>query len=304
MKYLITGGTGFIGRTLIRLLSTEQCEMVVLTRQERPEIRMGAASVRFVSWDARSSGAWCEEMRTTNAVINMAGKNISSSRWTDRVKRDIVSSRIDATQALVLAMKNAETKPSVFISASAVGYYGDCHERIVTEDAPHGTGFLSELTVRWEAAAAAATSLGVRVASPRIGIALGLGGGALQKMALPFYLMAGGYLGSGRQMMPWIHVEDLVRAIVFPIGHEALAGAYNCCAPHPVTMKNFSAALGRALHRPCWTNVPSAVLNAVLGEASDMLLTGQNAFPEKLRAMGFQFHYEHVDDALQVLYHT
>jgi uncharacterized protein len=303
-KYILTGGTGFIGSALLRALSATPCEIVVLTRQQRPEMRMKEAHIRFVPWDAHTAGAWCGEMETTDAVINLAGKNLASSRWTERVKRELAASRIDATHALVNAMTNTAAKPSVFISASAVGYYGDCGDREVSEQASPGSGFLSDLTIQWESAAAAAAGRGVRVASPRMAIALGGGGGALPKMAFPFYFMAGGYLGSGRQIVSWIHLDDLVRAILFPIGHDSFSGPYNCSAPHPVTMKQFCAAVGRALHRPSWTNVPSFMLKAVLGEASEMLLTGQKALPEKLCAAGFQFHFENVDDALDTIYHT
>jgi len=201
-------------------------------------------------------------------------------------------------------MRASPARPRVFISASAVGVYGDCGDAVVTEHTQPGRGFLSELAVQWEAAAAAAGEYGARVASPRIGIVLDRDGGALQKMAIPFRLMAGGSLGSGRQMMPWIHLDDLVRAVLFPLRHESFSGPYNCTAPHPVTMEKFCAALGRALHRPSWATVPSFVLKAVLGEASDMLLGGQNALPEKLRTAGFHFHHEYIDDALQSIYTT
>jgi uncharacterized protein len=304
MKYLVAGGTGFIGRALIRSLSSEQCEIVVLTRGVRPGEQSGKARVRYVKWDGRTPGAWCGEMQSANGVINLAGTSLFAHRWSDRIKQDLVASRINATEALVRAMKITDPKPPVFISASAVGYYGDTGDREVTEDAPPGRGFLSALTVKWEAAASAATALGIRVALPRMAIALDRNGGALQKMALPFSFMVGGYLGSGTQMLPWIHLDDLVRALVFPVRHDAFNGPYNCSAPHPVTMKDFCGALGRTLHRPSWTNVPSAILKAVLGEASTMLLTGQNVVPEKLRAAGFQFDYENVDDALDSLYHT
>lgn len=304
MKYLLTGGTGFIGSAVIRSLAAGDCEIVVLSRTPFEPRRIGSATVRYAAWDARTAGPWCDEIETTDAVINLAGKSLFSSRWTETVKRDLVASRVDSTSVLVRAMNAAAHKPSVFISASAVGYYGDRADAIVTEAAPKGRGFLAELAAQWEAAAAAAGSSGIRVAMPRIAIALERDGGALRKMALPFYFFAGGYLGSGTQPLSWIHLDDLVRAIVFPIGHASFAGAYNCSAPGLVTMKQFCAALGRALHRPSWTFVPSFLLKAVLGEASEMLLTGQKVVPEKLLAAGFQFHHETLDNALHSIYHT
>ncbi len=304
MKYLITGGTGLLGGAVVRSLCAEECDVVILSRAARPDVRLGAGRVRHVVWDARGPGAWCDEMRSSDCVINFAGKSILSSRWTQSVKRELTSSRVDATAVLVQAMRASDTRPRVFISASAVGVYGDRGDTVVTEHTPPGRGFLAGLAVQWEAAAAAAAELGVRVAVPRIGIVLDRDGGALQKMAIPFRLMAGGSLGSGRQMMPWIHLDDLVRAVLFPLGHETFAGPYNCTAPHPVTMKEFCAALGAALHRPCWATVPSFVLKTVLGEASEMLLAGQNALPEKLRTAGFQFHHENIHDALHSIYTT
>lgn len=302
MKYVITGGTGFIGRALIGLLSVEPCEIVVLTRRPITEKSLGKACVRFVLWDARTAGDWVREVDASDAVINLAGKSLFSARWTTRVKRELTASRVCATDALVRAMQHAGKPPTVFISASAVGYYGDCGEDEISEHAPPGSGFLCELTARWEAVAAAASSLGVRVVLPRIGIVFGSSGGALQKMAMPFYCMVGGSIGSGNQFIPWIHIDDLVRALVYPIGQKAILGPYNCSASTPVTMKYFCASLGRVLHRPNWTRVPNVVLKAVLGEAASTLLTGQKAIPEKLCAAGFKFHYTNVDDALYSIY--
>jgi uncharacterized protein len=302
MKYVISGGTGFIGNALIRALSDDACEITVLTRSERPERTLERARIRYAAWDGRSQGAWSREMHTADVVINLAGKNLFAGRWTKRVKRELTASRIDAVRALVRAMKENESKPSVFISVSAVGYYGDTAERDVSEQSPAGNDFLSHLTREWEAAAAEASLSGIRTAIPRMGIVLQKSGGALQKMALPFYLFAGGYVGSGRQWVSWIHMDDLIRALVYPVRHDTLSGPYNCTSPHPVAMKELCKAIGRALGRSCWTNVPSFAVKAVLGEASEMLLTGQRALPVRLAAEGFQFQYENVDDALQNIY--
>lgn len=303
MKYLLSGGTGFIGSALIAALGQqEDCTVTVLTRRAKAEERRGHARVRYIAWDGRTQGEWAEEMAASDIVINLAGKNLFSGRWNDRLKAELIASRIDPVRALIGAMNDAKRKPSLFISVSAVGYYGDTNGMEVSETSRPGNDFLARLVREWEEAALEASALGVRTALPRLGIVLGRDGGALEKLALPFYFFAGGYLGSGRQYLSWIHMDDLVRAILYPAGHEGLSGPYNCTSPFPVTMKELCQAIGRALHRPCWTSVPSVVVRAALGEASSMLLTGQRALPERLHEEGFHFHYGHADDALRNIF--
>jgi uncharacterized protein len=302
MNYMISGGTGFIGKAVLRSLADEPCTIKVLTRSKRPDEALGHAMVRYVPWDGRTQGAWCTEMATADVVINLTGRNLISGRWTGKVKRELLSSRIEPVAALVQAMRDAEKKPSLFISVSAVGHYGDTGDMDADEQAPAGNDFLAHLTREWEARASEAARLGVRTAIPRMGIAFEKNGGALPKMAMPFEFFAGGYVGSGRQWVSWIHMHDLVRALLYPIGRESLSGPYNCASPKPVRMKELCEAIGRTLNRACWTNLPSFALKAVLGEAAGTLLTGQRAIPRRLRAEEFQFHYENVDDALQNIY--
>ncbi len=298
MKIIITGGTGFIGTRLIATLSKEEHEIVILTRAARPQEQRNAAVVRYVQWDAKTFGAWAKEVNGADAIINLTGKNTFEQRWTSAVKQELIESRIGATRLLVEAIRQASNTPSLLVSASAVGYYGDTHDAAATENLPRGNDFLSELTNRWEQESQQAVSLDVRVVNPRFGVVIGKHGGAIATMMLPFRFFVGGYLGSGKQFFPWIHIDDAVQAIVFPLHHAKVSGAYNVTAPQSVTMKDFCAALGKAMRRPSWTFVPSCVLRLALGEASSMLLSGQNASPKKITDAGFRFTFPLLEDAL------
>jgi uncharacterized protein (TIGR01777 family) len=210
----------------------------------------------------------------------------------------LVSSRVDSTKAIVDAIRASSQRPSVLISASAVGYYGDRGPAELTEDSAPADDFLARLCVDWEEAAKPASALGVRVVAPRIGVVLDAAGGAVPKMKLPFLLFGGGPLGSGRQFMPWIHADDLCRLFIWAAETPTVAGPLNATAPKPVTMTEFSAAMGKALHRPSWFPVPGALVNLVAGEASAAVLASQRAYPAKALSLGFEFTYPDVGPAL------
>lgn len=303
MKFLIGGGTGFIGKALIASLSRGAHTIVVLTRSNRRDGIQGDASIRYARWDGRTQGAWAHEMDDVDCVINLTGKSLISGRWTPAVKRELEESRLQPVEALVRAMRDARRAPSLFVSVSAVGYYGDTGAAIVDESAPPGSDFLATLTLKWEAAAQEAAVLGVRTVTPRMGIVLEKNDGALEKMAMPFKFFVGGWIGSGTQYLSWIHMRDLIDALVLPVSDTSLSGAYNCTAPNPVTMEEFCRAIGRAMGRSCWTRMPEWAAKAVLGEAAKMLLTGQRAMPRRLTEAGFQFQYGNVDEALRNIFH-
>ena len=297
MKILIAGGSGFIGTSLIRKLIASDHTVVSLTRQ-RGRIHPHHG-LTVIHWDARSSGEWTRLLDGCDAVVNLAGENIGGKRWSESQKKKLVESRLKSTTAIVQAIGQAKKKPSVLVSASAVGFYGDVPEGDVFEDRAAGTDFLASLCAQWESEAMKARDSGVRVVAIRTGIVLEKSGGALQKMLVPFRLFAGGPLGSGRQWFPWIHFEDELRAIQFAIENSSLSGPVNLSAPNPVTMKDFCSALGRALHRPSWAPVPGFVLKIVVGEmAEPLLLGGQRALPKKLSLAGFQFKFDTVEAAL------
>lgn len=240
-------------------------------------------------------------MDGAEGVIHLAGEPIAGKRWTAEQKQKIRSSRIDTTRALVAAIAAAKQKPRFLINSSAIGYYGARGDEALNEQAGPGSDFLARLCVDWEGEAIKAEEHGLRVIRLRTGIVLGRGGGALAKMLLPFKLFIGGPLGSAKQWMSWIHLEDEIGLIQFLIENPQARGVVNATAPNPVTMKEFCQTLGRALHRPSWAPVPAFALRLMLGEMAEMLLTGQRVLPEKALSLGYRFRYPDLREALRAL---
>ncbi len=300
MKLLLTGGTGFIGKALRSSLTEKGHEVVILTRQAGRENQPGIRT-RFVFWNPPHPGPWERELDGMEGVINLAGEPIAGKRWTGKQKAEILGSRVDATRALVEAVRKAKRKPSFLLNASAVGYYGAHGDESLTEEHLPGKDFLAETCGAWEGQAERAVEVLTRVIRVRIGIVLEKGGGAMAKMLPPFQLGIGGPLGSGRQWMSWIHRDDLIGLIHFLIGKKELRGAFNATAPNPVTMKEFAKALGRALHRPVIFPVPGVVLKILLGEMAGMLLTGQRVIPKRALEAGFSFKYPELGPALEAI---
>jgi uncharacterized protein (TIGR01777 family) len=296
MNIVVAGGTGFIGSSLLPLLRRAGHEVVVLTRD--PERAPPTPGVTRVRWDGVTQGEWTVYVQGADAVINLAGESIGGGRWTSSRKERIVASRVNATRALLEAIRRGEKGPSLFISSSAVGYYGPVESGEVAEDHPPGSGFLADVCRLWEQEASAVGELGPRVVILRTGVVIGEKGGALERMLLPFRLFAGGPLGSGRQWFPWVHGDDVAGVILFALGNAALTGPVNLVAPETVDMRSFCAALGRALSRPSWLPVPAMALRAAFGEMADMILTGQRVVPAKLLALGYQFRYPALAPAL------
>jgi uncharacterized protein (TIGR01777 family) len=241
-------------------------------------------------------------VETASAVINLTGEIIAGKRWSEQQKARILDSRVESTRALVEAIRVSESKPSVLINISGVGYYGNVSSGDVSEISPAGNDFLSHVCLRWELEAARAQSFGVRVVTPRLGVVLARDGGALPRISLPFTFFVGGYLGSGNQAFPWIHRDDLIACLIFLLRDSSLSGPVNVVSPSMVTMKEFCAALGRAMRRPLWTFVPALALKLILGEMADMLLTGQRAAPLRLQQAGFSFRFPVLDHALNDLF--
>lgn len=294
MNILITGGTGFIGQELRESLLKEGHHLVIVTRSPKKYEDEAASNQRFISWD----NDLVAEMENCDAVINLAGENIFGQRWNEEVKKRIYDSRIDSTRSLVEAMDKADNKPSVFISASASGIYGDQDDTILTEEAKAADDFLAEVCVDWEAESQKASEFGVRVANPRIGIVFEEGGGALEKMIPPFKFFVGGPIGDGKQYMSWIHRTDLVEALIFPIKNEDLKGAYNVCSPNPATMNEVSETLGEVMNRPSFFRVPKFALDIAFGEAAQPITGSIRMQPKKLQVHGFEFRFEELEEAL------
>ncbi len=292
MRVLVTGGTGFVGRRLCADLHEAGHELLVASRS--PERARG---VLPASVDIRPQVLDFLD-RPPEAVVNLAGEPIAGKRWSEAQKQRLVESRLETTQAVVELCGRLEQPPQVLVSASAMGYYGDQGERAVTEQTPPRDEFVHRLCERWERAAREAEQYGVRVALVRIGIVLGRDGGTLERLLPPFRLGLGGPLGSGRQYMPWIHRQDLVRMIRFLLEHDELAGPFNASAPAPVTNAEFTRTLARHLHRPALLPAPAFALRLVFGEMARVLLTGARMQPERIQQAGFEFEYPELDQAL------
>ncbi len=289
MHVLMAGGTGFIGTHIARRLRNEGHTVSLLSRQ---------AGSGLIAWNGVHGGAWEQSVDGIDAVINLTGESVGAGRWTSRQKERIRNSRIDATRAIVEAIKKAEKKPSVLVNASAVGYYGHVNDGDVTEDAPAGDDFLGQTCRLWESEALHAEKLGVRVVMMRTGFVIGKGSEAFRRLQLPFKLFAGGPFGSGKQWFPWIHIDDVEAGYVYALKQSAVSGPVNLSAPHPVRVQDLAKELGRALHRPSMVPAPAFALKIVLGEMSDLLLKGQKVVPRKLLEGGFDFRFADLSAAL------
>jgi uncharacterized protein (TIGR01777 family) len=293
MKIVIAGGSGFIGEPLVRSLA-QRGDVVVLSRNPS-KVRAG----RGVAWNPREEGgAWRDDAASADVVINLAGENVGAGRWTAERRKRIISSRVDATRALVDAML-ASPRARTVLSASAVGYYGSRGDEVLDESAGAGSGFLVDVTRRWEEEAHRAAG-GARLVIPRFGVVLAADGGALAKMLLPFRLGIGGRIGSGMQWMPWIDRDDVIRFIEWAIDYVEARGVYNVAAPAPVTNREFTKALAAAVRRPAIFPIPAFVLRLIFGEMADeTLLTSERVMPARAMAEGFTFAYGDAGRALR-----
>jgi uncharacterized protein len=297
MKIIVAGGTGFVGKALVKRLIEEKHQVVVLSRRADAFKNMPLANLKVELWDSKTAGIWVSQLDGADAVVNLAGENIAGKRWTPKQKEILRSSRLNATQALVDALARAKRRPEVLINASAVGYYGSVETGAVREDAPKGSGFLADLCAEWEAAARKASST-TRVVILRFGVVLEKDGGALPKFLTPFRFFAGGPLGSGRQAFPWVHRADVIGAILYSLQNPSVLGVYNMTAPGALTMKEFCSVLGKVMNRPSWAAVPEPALKLLLGEMAEMLITGQKAVPDRLEQAGYHFRYPQAEQAL------
>lgn len=293
-KILITGGTGFIGEYLCAELMKEGHMLTLITRSPEKYEEEQAKNQQFISWDSDLASV----MQETDVVINLVGENLFGQRWTDTVKKKIYDSRILTTRKLVDAVRESSSKPELFISASGVNFYGDSGDEFIDENSLPGKNFLSKVCMDWEGEARKASTLGVRVAIPRIAPALEINDGIIAKMKLPFAFFVGGPLGPGNQYLPWIHMDDLCRVIMYPIKNQDVSGPYNACSPEPVTMNKLADALGNVMNRPSFFRVPESVLRIILGEAALPVLCSLRVQPKVLQLAGFEFEYKDLQQAL------
>jgi len=292
----ISGGSGLIGRRLLKLLGSDGHTLRVLSRHAGTNLPAGVA---LSVWDATRGEPPAESLQEADAVIHLSGESVAQ-RWTDAARSRIRETRVVGTESLVRALAKLPRRPQALVCASAIGYYGSRGDETLTEASPPGSGFLSELCQEWEKAARQAEELGIRVALIRIGVVLDPRGGALGKMLPPFKMGLGGKLGDGRQWMSWIHAGDLANLFRFAVLNP-VAGPMNGVSPVAVTNADFTRALAAALHRPAIFPVPRPALQLLLGEMADMLLASQRVLPQAAELSGFRFQFPHLDNALSDL---
>lgn len=286
----IAGSSGLIGSALTSALRASDRRVVRI-------VRRSPKSADEVFWNPESGHLDASALRGVDAVVNLCGVGVGDKRWSGAYKQSLRDSRIEPTEVLAAAVVDADIP--VLVNASAVGFYGDARDRVLDETAPPGRGFLSRLCVDWEAAAETAAHAGVRVVLVRTGLVLAATGGLLSRVTPLFNFGLGARLGNGRQYMPWISLEDEVRALLFAIGHDDVSGPVNATGPAPVTNAEFTAALGRAVNRPTPAFVPAFALRTVMGEFADEgLLASQRAIPAALERAGFEFHHNTIGEAL------
>ena len=292
MRVVVSGASGLVGSSLTAALRARGEDVTALVRR--------APLTGEARWDPAEGSIDASALEGADAVVHLAGAGIGDKRWTAQRRREIVSSRVESTSLLVRAMTASGRPPKTMVSASAVGFYGDRGDEELTEDSGPGTGFLADLCRSWEDATEPAAHAGVRVVRLRSGIVLSAHGGALARQLPLFRLGVGGRLGSGRQWLSWISLADEVRAILHALDEPAMRGPVNATAPTPVTNRDFTIALGRALRRPAILMVPALALRIALGPglASEMVLAGQRVVPARLTATGFRFDHPDVDAAL------
>lgn len=301
MRALITGATGFVGRQLLERLDAPA---VILSRNSRKARKsLSKYEITAFDWDAENQPAPAEAFEGVDTIFHLAGEPIAEGRWTAEKKRKLRESRVQGTRNLVQTLAQLPNKPRVLISASAIGYYGDRGDEILTEASAPREDFLGEICVAWERESRPAEQAGIRVVNPRIGIVLGPGGGAIKTMLTPFKLGLGSPLGTGRQYMSWIHLDDLAHQLLWAARDETIRGPINATAPHPVTNLEFTKALGNALNRPTLLPAPPMfVLRTVIGEFADALVQSQRVVPQRSLDAGFHFHYPDLEPALQQIF--
>jgi uncharacterized protein (TIGR01777 family) len=297
-KILITGATGLVGRELVPFLQASGHEVSVLSTR-----RITIPGVNVFVWDVDQDAIEAGALNGIDTIIHLAGEGIGDKKWTAERKRKIIESRVKSAQLLYRTIKANNLPVKAFVSASAVGFYGDRGEEFLTESSAPGNGFLADCCVEWEAAADEGLALGIRVVKIRIGLILSKEGGALAAMAKPIKLFVGAPLGSGKQWMPWIHLTDIIQLFTKAVEDEEMNGAYNAAAPYPVTNELLTKRIASSLSRPVWPiHVPKAALQLALGEMSILPLMSSNTVAQKVLDTGYQFKYVDLDEALKEIY--
>ena len=300
-KIVITGATGSIGRILMQKLIARKDEAIIFTRNiEKAKSEIPNAS-KYVKWDYKNPEEWKDQLSGVDAVVHLAGANLSSKRWNEEFKKLVYDSRVVSTKNLVEAIKATGEKPKAFICASAVGYYGDRFDEILSEESLPGNDYMANLCKDWEAEAAKVEQFGVRRISVRTGLVLSKDEGVLKQLYLPFKLFVGGPLGNGRQWFPWIQIDDIVGIYLQAIDNGGLTGAINAASPGIVRMNEFARTFGKVLHRPSLSNIPKIAMKIVAGEVADYAVMSQRISANKILNAGYKFKFENLEEALRDL---
>lgn len=297
MKILITGGSGFVGSNLADFLISKGHQVTAIGRSE-PQHRFDRENYHFVAADTTGKGPWQRELADADAVVNLAGATIFK-RWTEKHKKKIYDSRVLTTRNVVEALPSG-TKLTL-CSASGAGYYGSRGDDILKEDERPGHDFLAGVSMDWEKEALRASAKGARVAVLRFGVVLGKNGGAMSKLIPAFKLFVGGPLGDGHQWFPWLHLDDLMAAMVFVLEHPEVSGPLNFCAPNPVRNRELAQTLGEVLSRPSFMPAPAFMIRLAMGEFGDVFLGSQRTIPDKLVNHGFSFQYPDIRGAIRAI---
>ena len=292
MKVLVAGSSGLIGTALTYRLMDDGNDVLRL-------VRRAPVSDDEVQWNPADGSIDAAALAGVDAVVHLGGASIAGKRWNAEYKREIRDSRIDSTRLLSETIARLTPKPAVFVCASALGYYGDRGDEILTENSPKGDGFLADITAEWEDATAPASDAGIRVCNMRIGVVLSETGELPGSMVKPFKMGLGGKLGSGKQYMSWIHLDDVVGAFAHALNAPSLSGAVNLSAPNPVTNREFTKALARAVSRPALFPVPGFALRIAMGEMAQFVLASARLYPLRITQSGFKFKWEDIESALR-----
>lgn len=299
MRILIAGGSGMIGQELVRSFLANKDEVWVLSRD--PQVENLPAGVRAEQWDGKTSRGWGRLAGEVDAIVNLAGANIGSKPWTNARKQVIRSSRVEAGQAIAEAVLASQRRPKVILQIAGIGFYGNQGDTLLNESAPPGNDFLASVGAEWERAISPVGAAGVRLAILRTGVVLTREGGVLAPFVLQNRLFAGGPLGSGKQWISWIHIQDLVSAFRFLLARDDAQGVFNVAAPQPLTNAEFGRTVSQVMHRPFWLPAPALALQIALGEMSKLVLEGQRISPQRLEEMGFAFQFDTLRKALDDL---
>lgn len=302
MNVMITGGTGLIGSAITRSLCADGHKVLVLTRDPQNKMVDHPEGATPVGWDGRTTQGWGELVNEMDAIVNLAGKSTATYPWNNSHKRSFWNSRVWAGEAVTDAIRVARKKPRVLIQSSGIGYYGN-HGDVAEESTPPADDFMARLTVAWEASSQSIEELGVRRVVIRTAVVLTPDNIIMKLMELPVRLYFGGHLGSGLQILPWIHMADEVGAIRFLIENDQARGAYNLIASESTSNDIFIRTLAKMLNRPYWFHVPAFLLRLLLGEMSVMVLEGRSAYPRRLLEAGYEFKFPVLETALKNLYH-